>query len=71
MQIGNVVTYVDEVSVPHKALITAVHGPQCINLIYIAKDEKKRDPYGQQVERASSVQKKAEWTAHGRYFIEE
>lgn len=71
MQIGDSVTYVDEVRVTHDALITAVHGSECINLIYVSTEELKADPYGRQIERASSVQRENPGvTAHGRYFNE-
>lgn len=68
---GDVVDYVDEVGISHKALVTIVHGntaQSCINVVYISTDETKRDPYGLQIERASSVQRKSDVTAHGRYF---
>jgi hypothetical protein len=81
MKVGDACTYVDETSVHHKALITARHdgkGPDsdedidpkhAVNLVYVSSDSTKRDPYGQQVERASSVQGKASGvTAHGRYW---
>lgn len=80
LQVGQVVTYVDEHSVPHDALITAIHTQSgvieteadeksAINLLWITRDVEKRDPYGQQVERASSVQGQSEYTAHGRYWL--
>lgn len=68
---GEVVTYYDEHGVPHQALVTIVHGntsQSCINVVYISDDDTKRDSYGRQVERASSVQRKSEFTANGRYF---
>lgn len=68
---GDVVTYVNETGVEHKALVTIVHGntaQSCINVVYVSTDETKRDPYGRQVERASSVQRKSDVTANGRYF---
>jgi hypothetical protein len=68
---GDVVTYVDEVGKSHQALVTIVHGntaESCINVVYVSDDDTKRDSYGRQVERASSVQKQSEYTAHGRYF---
>lgn len=40
----------------------------CINVVYVSLDRSKRDPYGSQVERASSVQHKNQTTAHGRYW---
>lgn len=80
LQVGDSVTYVDEVSRPHKALLTAIWSQSgvieteadekcAVNLIYISSDADKRDPYGRQVERASSVQGQSEHTAHGRYWV--
>jgi hypothetical protein len=40
----------------------------CINVVYVSPDTAKRDPYGTQIERASSVQHKTQTTAHGRYW---
>lgn len=70
--IGTLVEYVDEVSVSHDALVTAVHGPElgvnAINLVYVSSDQDKDDPYGRQIERASSVSAESEYTAHGRFY---
>lgn len=71
IKVGDVVTYKDEVGVDHSALVTIVHGntaQSCINVVYLSSDESKRDSNGRQIERASSVQRKSEYTAHGRYF---
>ena len=68
--IGQHVTLVDEIGVKHDALVTAVHGPECINAIYVSKDATKHDQYGRQIERLSSLQKKSQYTAHGRYYYE-
>lgn len=71
LQIGDVVTYKDEHGVDHNALVTIVHGntsESCINVVYMSEDETQHDSWGRQIARASSVQKKSEFTAHGRYF---
>jgi hypothetical protein len=69
LKIGDVVTYRDEVGVEHNALVTAVHGPDCINVAYLSADPAKHDSYGRQVERDSSVQRQSDVTApNGRYF---
>lgn len=71
LEVGDVVTYRDEKGVDHNALVTVVHGntaQSCINVVYLSSDETQRDSWGRQIERASSVQKKSEVTAHGRYF---
>lgn len=70
--VGDVVTYVDEVSVEHDALVTVYFGGErpdgALNCVYVSSDPKKNDPYGQQLERASSVSRQSEHTAHGRYW---
>lgn len=77
--VGKAVTYFDEYSRPHYALVTAdwgnqvVLGTSAINLVYVTTDDAKTDPYGAQIERASSVSPKRadvpEATAHGRYYV--
>jgi hypothetical protein len=69
---GDVVTYVDQLSVEHDALVTVYWGGEqpngALNCVYVTNDVNKRDPYGQQLERASSVSRQSEHTAHGRYW---
>lgn len=69
---GDVITYVDEVGVAHDALVTQYWGGEqpggALNCVYITSEDTKRDPYGRQVERASSVSRQSEQTAHGRYW---
>lgn len=68
-KVGAQVKYVDEFGVTHDALLTAIHSPKCVNVVYVSKDVNKRDSYGQQVERDSSViHASAEGRAHGRFF---
>ena len=68
IKVGDVVTYRDEHSVDHQALVIHVHGQNCINVVYLSDDETKSDSWGRQTERASSVQRQSEVTAQGRYF---
>lgn len=70
---GEVITYVDELSVEHDALVTQYWGGDseggALNCVYVTSDDTKRDPYGQQLERASSVSRFRDGvTAHGRYW---
>lgn len=71
-QVGDVIEYVDEVSVPHDALVTIYFGGEreggALNCVYLSSDSSKNDPYGRQVERASSVSRESEHTAHGRFW---
>lgn len=60
---GDVVQVVTEDYEPRAALVTCVHGqfregqpPPCINVVYVSSDPAKRDPYGHQLERMSSLQ---------------
>lgn len=70
--VGDVVIYVDELSVEHDALVTAYWGGEqpngALNCVYVTSDDTKRDPYGLQLERASSVSRQSESTAHGRFW---
>lgn len=70
--VGTVVEYVDEVSVSHDALITAVWGQtlgeNAINVVYVSGDDSQHDPYGRQIARASSVSPEGPSTAHGRFY---
>ncbi len=71
LEVGDFVKVTDEHGVEHNGLVTAVHGPACINTLYLSSDPAKRDPYGQQVERLSSLQLKSQFTAPNGRFYEE
>lgn len=71
VQVGDVVKYVDEHRVEHNAVVLINHGgtpTSAINCAYVSSDESKTDSYGRQIERASSVSRKSEYTANGRYY---
>lgn len=68
LKVGTVVKVKDETGYETYGLVTAVHGPACINVVYLGSDPTKRDPYGVQSEHLSSLQLKSEFTAHGRYY---
>lgn len=58
---GDAVLVVDEKYREHIGLVTCVHGSfgdfvPCINVAYVTSEETKRDPYGQQIDRMSSLQ---------------
>lgn len=68
-----VVKYTDQVGGKHDAILTAVwtedaEGPYTVNLVYVEADVAKNDQYGRQINRATSVQRKSEMSAHGYYF---
>lgn len=58
---GDPVRVVDENYVEHIGLVTTVHGTfdstyaPGINVVYVSADPGKRDPYGQQIERLTSL----------------
>lgn len=56
VKVGDHVRFITEDYKEVDALVTCVHGETCINLLWLSLDETKRDPYGRQIERASSVQ---------------
>lgn len=60
---GDAIVVVTEDYETRHALVTTVHGqfvegqaPPCINAVYVTSDPAKRDPYGHQLERMSSLQ---------------
>lgn len=71
---GQHVTFVDPVGVEHHALVTAdwstrtFEGPGAINVVYVTGDPEKKDPYGLQLERATSVPHQNNQSAHGYYW---
>jgi hypothetical protein len=54
-KVGSTVIYTDGYRCDHQALVTAVWGPDCINVVYVTGDESKTDTYGRQIERQTSV----------------
>lgn len=67
-KVGETVIFTNPRAVDNMALVTAVWSPTCINVVFVSGDEDKKDQYGRQVERQTSVQRMADWTAHGNYF---
>lgn len=67
LQTGMSVVFMDEMRQELPALVTAVHGDirlddtgaieygPCLNLVFVSSDATKRDVYGVQIERKSSV----------------
>lgn len=69
LQVGQHVVYVDPVARQHDAVITAVWGPTCINVVFVSNDESKTDSYGRQIERQTSLSHRSVTPAHGQYFM--
>lgn len=54
-KLGQHVVFTDEDMEERDALVTFVHGEQCVNLIVVSKDIKKQDAYGMQTEHKTSI----------------
>lgn len=67
--VGKAITFYDTRGQACPALITAVHGSQCVNLIYVNDVEGQRDNYGQKMLRACSVMHGSWQQAHGYYWL--
>lgn len=69
VRVGQSVTFVNPKAQHITALVTAVHGPQCVNLVHVNTDESQRDSHGQKLLRESSVVHKDLQPAHGNYWF--
>jgi len=74
-QVGDVVVYHDENGGAHNALVTAYWGDPttdayigCLNLVFISTDDSRRDQYGRQIERFTSISHKSAQHTHGFYW---
>lgn len=67
-QIGQHVIFCDSKSVDHDALVTCVHTAECVNLLIVSGDAEKKDNYGRQIERPTSIRRMDSMMAHGFYF---
>ncbi len=74
--IGSNIIFVDPQRQEHLALVTQVWpgmggssdaAPGC-NLVYVSGDASKTDPYGRQLERATSVTHKSRQPAPGNFW---
>lgn len=68
LEVGSVVEYVDPVGKPNNALVTAVWGPTCINVVLMSDNDAETDTYGRQIKRFTSVCHKGLSPAHGNYW---
>jgi hypothetical protein len=66
--VGDVVMYHDSLGVAHNALVTAVWSETCINVVFISDDESRRDSYGRQIERQTSLLHAPAQPAFGMYW---
>lgn len=65
---GEPAVYVDPVGQAHPALITAVWGEKCVNVVLVTRDASKTDVYGRQIERQTSCNHQSQHAAHGNYW---
>ena len=71
VEIGDVVTYVDENRQHHNALVQHVHTQDLINIIILSADPSKEDTYGRQIEHKTSLPRRTEATVpYGFHFFE-
>lgn len=68
LHVGDVVIWHDSLGNAYKALVSAVWTPTCINVVFISGDQTKTDPYGRQIERATSCTHKSLQHVHGFYW---
>lgn len=67
--VGKACVFFDPRGQKFDALITAVWGKQCINLVYVNDAEGQKDSYGQKVMRSSSCMHGNVQQAHGNYWL--
>lgn len=67
-KVGEMVIWHDSVGKPHNALVTAVWGASCINVVFISSDESRQDSCGRQMERQTSATHKESQRVHGFYW---
>ena len=67
--VGSACWFYDTRGRRYDALITAVWGPQCLNLVYVNDVEGQTDHYGQKLLRASSVMHGSKQQAHGYFWL--
>lgn len=68
LQVGQSVVYVDPVGKRHAALVTEVWTPTCINLVFVSSDENRKDTFGRQIERSTSLMHMSVVPVHGNYW---
>lgn len=64
-RVGQSITYFDPKGRPISALVTCVHTPTCINLVFVSDDPSRSDSYGRQIERQTSQQHLHDLGVHG------
>lgn len=62
------IVFCDSYGRDHDALVTAVWSDTCVNLVFVSGDESRKDSFGRQIERETSVCHASQAGAHGNYF---
>lgn len=68
--VGRYVIFVDPTGGRHDALINAVWGPDCINVVFVVKDSAQTDQYGRKTSKQyTSVMHGNIQQAHGMFWL--
>lgn len=69
LKVGDPVIYHNPVGRAANALVTAIWGVTCLNIVLVSLDETKKDSYGRQIEHVSScLHKEVLNGVHGNYW---
>jgi hypothetical protein len=67
--VGKACSFIDPRGRRYDALVTAVWGSECINVVYVNDVEGQDDTYGKKLMRSTSVMHGSVQQAHGNYFL--
>lgn len=68
--VGRHVEYYNPVGKKFDALLTAVWGSACVNLLYVVDDNSQTDNYGRKIDRSqTSLMHGNVQQAHGQYWL--
>lgn len=67
-KLGESIVFCDPKGMDHDALITAVWSETCVNIVYVSSDENRKDSYGRQLERETSLVHVSQSEVHGFYW---
>ena len=68
VKLGQHVVWHESDGRPADAIVPAVWGPKCVNLVIVSLDENRKDEYGRQIERKTSCSYKDMMNVHGFYW---
>lgn len=70
VKVGQAVVFADPTGREHAALVTAVWGNACINVVFVTMEEGQTDTFGQKIQRFTSVMHKSVQQAHGNFWYD-